>query len=217
MTDDPHERRRERMVAEQLVGIVDPRIRAAMRRVPRHLFVPPDVRHLAYEDRPLAIGHGQTISQPYMVAAMTQALELRGDERVLEVGTGSGYQAAVLCAMGMRVCTIERVPELSRQAQVRLRDEPIHFHVGDGTLGIPEEAPFDAIVVTAGAPAVPVRLIEQLRERGGRMVIPVGDVGEQDLLLVRRSYATITQTRLFGCAFVKLVGQEGWSPCHRTS
>ncbi|HYF00361.1 MAG TPA: protein-L-isoaspartate(D-aspartate) O-methyltransferase [Planctomycetota bacterium] len=210
-----HEAALLRMVDGQIAGrgIRDPRVLEAMRRVPRHLFVPEALRAQAYEDHPVGIGGGQTISQPYMVALMTEALGLSGGEKVLEIGTGSGYQTAVLLAMGARVFSIERIGPLQEAAKEALRGagfEGAVLRVGDGTLGWPEEAPFDRVLVTAGAPSVPVRLVEQLRE-GGAMVIPVGDEREQELLLVVREAGRVTRRRICTCVFVKLVGEEGWS------
>src|ERR671924_421049 len=169
---------RDRMVARQLRrrDIRDERVLAAMARVPRELFVPPELRDRAYEDAALPIGAGHTISQPYMVAAICQALALRGDERVLDVGTGSGYQAAVLAELADEVHTIERVPELAEKARANLAAagyDRVQVHVGDGTLGLPERAPFDAIAVAAAAPGFPQTLYEQLNPRG-RLVVPVG-------------------------------------------
>ena len=211
---EPFEERRRRMVEEQLYarGIRDPRVLEAFRRVPRHLFVPEGIRESAYEDRPLAIGHGQTISQPYMVACMTEALGLAGGEKLLEVGTGSGYQTAILLELGARVWSIERIPELSEFARGNLERAGYggaHLRVGDGTLGWPEEAPFDRVIVAAGAPAVPEPLLEQLGE-GGAMAIPVGDELEQQLYMVRREKGEVSRTRICACVFVKLIGQEGW-------
>lgn len=201
------QQRRAKMMARQMAGITDPRVLAAIGRVPRHCFVPADLAEAAYDDRPLPIGRGQTISQPFMVAWMTQALEVIPGERVLEVGTGSGYQTAVLCELGARVCTVERIEDFSQQARRRLRGRDVHFHVGDGTLGVPEEAPFDAIIVTAGSPSVPPSLTAQLRPDGGRMVIPVGNGKHQELLKVRPDGVE----RLGGCRFVRLIGREGWA------
>jgi len=211
---EPFEERRRRMVEEQLYarGIRNPRVLEAFRRVPRHLFVPEGIRESAYEDRPLAIGHGQTISQPYMVACMTEALGLAGGEKLLEVGTGSGYQTAILLELGARVWSIERIPELSEFARGNLERAGYggaHLRVGDGTLGWPEEAPFDRVIVAAGAPAVPEPLLEQLGE-GGAMAIPVGDELEQQLYMVRREKGEVSRTRICACVFVKLIGQEGW-------
>lgn len=211
---DPFLSRRDSMVREQLAakGIRDARVLEAFRAIPRHLFVPPEFQDQAYEDHPLEIGRGQTISQPYMVACMTEALRLSGADRVLEVGTGSGYQAAVLLALGARVYTIERIPELAEAARQNLERSgapAAQIRVGDGTLGWPEEAPFDRVLVTAGAPALPIALLQQLRE-GGSMVIPVGDEKEQQLLLVRREDGLVKKSRICSCVFVKLVGHEGW-------
>lgn len=206
---------RRKMVAEQMAGqgIRDERVLAVFRRIPRHEFVPPSATEQAYENHPIAIGQGQTISQPYMVACMTQALDLHGGEKVLEVGSGSGYQTAVLKALNADVYTIERVPELSERARENVERtgfSGVHYRVGDGSLGWPEEAPFDRVIVTAGAPTMPVSLVEQLRE-GGLMVIPVGGEEEQELLLVRRGQGRVTRERICSCIFVKLWGEEGWT------
>jgi protein-L-isoaspartate(D-aspartate) O-methyltransferase len=211
MTADAYEAPRLAMVRDQLAArdIRDPRVLEAFRKVPRHLFVHPSLRAAAYEDHPVAIGAGQTISQPYMAATMTEALRLGGGERVLEIGTGSGYQAAVLRELGADVWTIERLPELAASAAAAWEKAGvagIHARVGDGSLGWPEEAPFDRIVVTAGAPAVPAGLPRQLRE-GGWMLVPVGGAEEQELLRVERDGST---KRICACVFVKLVGREGW-------
>ncbi|MBI2931649.1 MAG: protein-L-isoaspartate(D-aspartate) O-methyltransferase [Planctomycetes bacterium] len=202
------------MVSEQLVGrgITDERVLEAMRRVPRHRFVPPPLEERAYEDRPLTIGQEQTISQPYMVAYMTQALRLRGGEKVLEVGTGSGYQTALLCEMGARVFTIERIEELAAQARARLEElgyRDVALRVGDGTEGWIEAAPFDRIIVTASAPTLPVALTSQIAE-GGLMLIPIGDQERQDLIELKREQGLIKRSRLCAVMFVKLVGREGW-------
>ncbi len=183
-----------------------------MRKVPRHLFVPEDLQEIAYGDFPLSIGEGQTISQPYMVALMTQLLQVEPTDRVLEVGTGSGYQAAILAELAHRVFTIERIPELSRLAQERLLSlgyGNIRFRVGDGTKGWPEEAPFDAILVTAAAPKAPQSLVDQLAE-GGRMVIPIGGRTSQDLWLFRKRGRRMEREYLCPCTFVPLIGEEGW-------
>jgi protein-L-isoaspartate(D-aspartate) O-methyltransferase len=203
---------RERMVREQIEarGVKDPRTLAAMRAVERHKFVPPELGDLAYADHPLPIGNGQTISQPYIVAVMTEALGLRGGEKVLEVGTGSGYQAAVLAAMGTNVYTIEIVPELAEEARARLERlgyRAVHVRQGNGWKGWPEEAPFDAIVVTAAPPEVPEALRRQLRD-GGRLVIPVGDA-DQELRVITRQGETYHERRLFPVRFVPLVGRPG--------
>ena len=201
---------RERMVSRQLEArdIRDPRLLAAMGRVPRHELVPEGVRDMAYEDRALPIGHAQTISQPYVVAAMTQALELAGGERVLEIGTGSGYQAAVLAELGARVFTIEIVEPLAERARAdlqRLGYAGVQVRAGDGYRGWPEEAPFDAIVVTAAPDHVPEPLIEQLAE-GGRMVLPVGR-GDQELLRITKTPDGLRRERLFGVRFVPMTGE----------
>jgi protein-L-isoaspartate(D-aspartate) O-methyltransferase len=197
-------------------GIRDPRVLDALREVPRHEFVPPLLIAQAYDDCPLPIGEGQTISQPYMVAAMTEAAELTGSETVLEVGTGSGYQAAVLARLvpppAGRVYTIEQYASLSAQAQERLRHlgiTNVTCIVGDGSLGYPEAAPYEAIVVTAGAPEVPPALLEQLAD-GGRLVIPVGRCDTQELLLVRKHGAEVTRETVNYCRFVPLTGRFGW-------
>jgi protein-L-isoaspartate(D-aspartate) O-methyltransferase len=202
------------MVEEQLRGrdIADERVLAAMERVPRELFVPEPYRERAYDDAALPIGEGQTISQPYMVARICEALGLRGNERVLDVGTGSGYQAAVLAELAAEVHTIERIPELAERARTALATGGyggVHVHIGDGTLGLPEQAPFAAIAVAAAAPEVPPSLYEQL-EPGGRMVIPVGGRAGQELQLVVRSPEGPAVLRSVPCRFVPLVGAEGF-------
>jgi protein-L-isoaspartate(D-aspartate) O-methyltransferase len=201
---------RERMLRDQLVarGIEDERVLAAMRRVPRHEFVPPGAREDAYADGPLAIGHGQTISQPYVVAAMTEALGLRGGERVLEIGTGSGYQAAVLAELGVEVYSIEIVEALAQRARAdleRLGYTGVHLRVGDGYRGWPEAAPFDAILVTAAPDHVPEPLVEQLAE-GGRLVLPLG-AGVQDLIRITRSADGLRRETLFAVRFVPMTGE----------
>ncbi len=194
-------------------GILDPRVLQAMRRVPRHRFIPRHLWDQAYNDYPLPIGENQTISQPYMVALMTEALELAGPEKVLEVGTGSGYQAAILAELAQEVFTIERLASLARAAEAVLKDlgyRNIHVLIGDGTLGWPKEAPYDAIMVTAGAPKIPPALLEQLA-LGGRLVIPVGDRYSQTLTRIRRTPEGNLRTEyLGGCRFVKLIGAQGW-------
>ena len=203
------------MVESQLRArdIVDERVLAAMERVPRELFIPPDERRRAYEDAALPIGSGQTISQPLIVARMCELLELRGDERVLDVGTGSGYQAAVLAELAAEVVTIERIPELAQEAERALAEagySNVEVRVGDGTLGVPDRAPFRGIAVAAAAPDVPESLYEQL-DPGGRMAIPVGRRRAQDLLLVVRSPEGPAVIRSVPCRFVPLVGEEGFS------
>jgi protein-L-isoaspartate(D-aspartate) O-methyltransferase len=207
---DETARARERMVEEQIEarGVRDPRVLAAMRKVPRHELVPAPQRGSAYEDYPLPIGQGQTISQPYVVAAMSEALALKGSERVLEVGTGSGYQAAVLAELAERVYTIEIVPELAARAKAdlaRLGYRNVEVREGDGWRGWPEAAPFDAIMVTAAPPEVPPELVAQLAV-GGRLVIPVGRY-EQSLLLLRRTEQGIEREELFGVRFVPMTGE----------
>jgi len=207
-------RDRLRMVARQLRGrgIRDPRVLAAMARVPRHLFVPPVWQREAYADYPLPIGAGQTISQPYIVARMTEALELEGPEKVLEIGTGSGYQTAILAALAREVWTIERVPALSKDAEKRLRRlgyTNIHFFIGDGTLGLPQEAPFGRIIATGGLPRVPQTLIDQLGD-SGIIVAPVGRRDFQRLVKLRKVGDTVEEVDLDGCRFVPLIGKEGW-------
>ena len=202
-------------IDDQLVarGVRDERVLEAMRRVPRDAFVPAAARPYAYDDRALAIGSGQTISQPYMVAAMTEALRLSGTERVLDVGTGSGYQAAVLAELAREVITIERRPELAEAARATLGAlgyGTITVIVGDGTLGSPEHAPFDGIVVAAGAPRVPDALRQQLSRDGGRLVIPVGPPEQQWLVIVTRDGDGFTESKSIGCVFVPLVGADGW-------
>ena len=203
------------MVERQLKprGIKDALVLQAMAKVPRHVFVPPELGESAYEDRPLPIGEGQTISQPYMVAAMTEALRLEGGERVLEIGTGSGYQAAVLAEIVERVVTVERIAELSGAAEKALRDlgyVNIEFVVADGSKGHEPRAPYDAILVTAGAPIIPEALLDQLAELG-RLVIPVGNAFHQTLTRVTTAGGRRQAERLEGCVFVPLIGEFGWS------
>ena len=203
------------MVAEQLRGrdIRDERVLDAMERVPRELFVPEDQRERAYEDAALAIAAGQTISQPYMVARICEALRLRGNERVLDVGTGSGYQAAVLAELASEVFTIERIPELAETARRTLAEAGyggVQVHVGDGTLGLPEHAPFGAIAVAAAAPGIPQKLYEQLVERG-RLAVPIGGRRGQQLQVIVRTPEGPAVMRSVPCRFVPLVGEEGWT------
>ncbi len=214
MEEDYYTKARKAMVKQQIAarGVEDPRVLEALLKVPRHLFVPPHLVDRAYDDSPLPIGEGQTISQPYMVAWMTELLELGEDSRVLEVGTGSGYQAAVLCELAREVCTIEKIPELAREAERRLLSlgyRNFRVRVGDGTLGWPEEAPFHGIMVTAGAPSVPQPLMEQLAD-GGRLVIPVGPSGMQMLTVIKREGRSFTRSDEGSCVFVPLVGEHGW-------
>ena len=205
---------REHMVATQIAarGVCDARVLAAMRDVPRHLFVPDEAQAEAYEDRPLPIGEGQTISQPYMVAAMTAALEVGPDDSVLEIGTGSGYQAAILGRLARSVITIERHAPLARRAEkvlVSLGLTTVRVVVGDGSRGYAANAPYRRILVTAGAPAIPESLTDQLAD-GGRLVIPVGSGGYQRLMIVDRQDDRLTDREGEGCVFVPLVGQHGW-------
>ena len=207
-------RERERMVEDQLIarGVTDPRVLDAMRRVPRHLFVEEALRDRAYGDYPLPIGDGQTISQPFMVARMTELLRLTGTEKVLEIGTGSGYQAAVLAKLCARVCSIERLPKLAARAREtleRLRITNVWVRTANGTFGWPDQAPFDRILVAAGGPSVPPPLLEQLGE-GGRMVIPVGTADTQKLQIVDKIGGEAKVTEDSGCVFVKLVGKYAW-------
>jgi protein-L-isoaspartate(D-aspartate) O-methyltransferase len=206
---------RARMVGRQLRGraIRDERVLAAMAKVPRERFVPESIRDRAYDDSALPIGHGATISQPYMVAAILELLGLSGSERVLDVGTGSGYQASVLAELAREVVTIERVPELAEAAKRALADAGyghVDVRVGDGTLGVPDRAPFDAIAVAAAAPELPGPLYDQLSERG-RIVIPVGRRGAQRLELVVRSPEGPAVLRSVPCRFVPLLGAEGFA------
>ena len=203
-------------IDEQLVarGITDVRVLDAMKRVPRDAFVPSESQPAAYADRALPIGCGQTISQPFMVAAMTEALRLTGSERVLEVGTGSGYQAAILSVLAREVITIERQPELAaaaRETLAALERTNVTVLAGDGTLGSPAHAPFDAILVAAGAPRVPDALKVQLSPDGGRLVIPVGSSHQQTLHVVTRDGDRFVDTLGVSCVFVPLIGAEGWS------
>ncbi len=206
--------RRRRMVEGQIAarGIGDPRVLAAFGEVARHLFIDPALWGQAYEDHPVAIGQGQTISQPYMVALMTDALRLTGREKVLEIGTGSGYQTAILAKLCDWVYSVERLAELSRKAQTvleKLKIFNVNLLVADGSKGWPAEAPYDAILVTAGAPVLPAPLFSQLAE-GGRLVAPVGERQFQILKRVTRRRDQFMQEELGGCRFVDLVGEHGW-------
>ncbi|MBF0101915.1 MAG: protein-L-isoaspartate(D-aspartate) O-methyltransferase [Desulfobacterales bacterium] len=214
MDDKKYARRREEMVRLQIEarGISDPLVLQALRKVPRHIFVPDALSEQAYGDHPLPIGDQQTISQPYIVAEMTQNLELTKTDRVLEIGTGSGYQAAILAEIVFRVYSIERKRSLYDTTR-KLFDTLGYFNIvtryGDGTSGWREESPFDAIMVTAGAPKIPDVLIDQLAD-GGRLVIPVGDQHSQILTKIKKQKQTIQQVPLGGCRFVKLIGEHGW-------
>lgn len=203
---------RERLIEELSHDITDERVLAAIRRVPRERFIPKDLRWAAYENRPLPIGYGQTISQPLMVAMMTQALQLTGNEKVLEIGTGSGYQAAVLAELALEVITVERIAPLAKRAADRLTElgySSVDVKVAGEALGWPEDAPYDAILVTAAAPEVPYELLQQLEE-GGRLVIPVGGRQLQELVRITKTSAGAVRNNLGGCRFVPLLGKSGW-------
>jgi protein-L-isoaspartate(D-aspartate) O-methyltransferase len=207
------ERSKSRLLTELRHDIHDERVLAAIATVPRAKFVSDDLRAFAYENRPLPIGHGQTISQPLIVAMMTEALELKGDEKVLELGTGSGYQAAILAELTARVVTVERIAPLAERAAAILAElgyDNVQVHLAGDTLGWPEEAPYEGILVTAAAPAIPPGLVEQLAPQG-QLVIPVGTHDVQELVLVTNSPDGPTTKRLGPCRFVPLVGTGGWS------
>lgn len=202
------------MVDTQLIprGIKDRRVLDAMRKVPRHLFVDDSMQYRAYDDIALPIGKGQTISQPYMVAIMTELLQLKGDEKVLEIGTGSGYQAAVLAELSREVFTIERVAVLAKRAEERFQSlgyNNIHVRIGDGTLGWPEKSPFDRIVITAGSPRIPQPVLEQLSDEG-IIVAPIGDYFSQQLTIIKKSKGTLSEQLHIPCMFVPLIGEYGW-------
>ena len=208
------EKERVRMMEEQIVGrgVKDERVLAAMRKVPRHEFLPEGIRGMAYQDSALPLGEGQTMSQPYMVAAMSELLGLSGTERVLEIGPGSGYQAAVLAELCEKVYTVERIKILADRARAtldRLGYRSVAIKVYDGTYGWKDMAPFDAIIVTAGSPDIPAPLVEQLKE-GGRMVIPVGDRYGQTLVKVVKTAEGPVTDRSIPCVFVPLIGNHGW-------
>ncbi len=207
---DSWRHQRERMVREQIEarGVKNHRVLEAMRKVPRHLFIPEAYRNMAYEDTPVPIGEGQTISQPYIVAYMTEALKIQPTDRVLEVGTGSGYQAAILGELAAEVYTIEILPALGKRAAAvlaKLGYENVHVRIGDGYLGWPEEAPFDAIILTAAPPHIPEPLLQQLAD-GGRLIAPVG-VDFQQLVLVRKKQGQLTRENLLPVRFVPMTGQ----------
>jgi len=211
----PRADERARMVMSQIAarGIRDPRVLSAMKEVPRHLFIPPPYDTAAYEDCPLPIGNGQTISQPYIVALMTELLALKPTDSVLEIGTGCGYQGAVLAVLARQVTTIERIPEVAGLAKANLAtvgSKNVDVIVGDGTLGYPQKAPYDAIIVTAATPSVPRPLIEQLAD-GGRLVAPVGGRDIQELIRLRKKDGSITEEQHGGVRFVPLIGECGWS------
>jgi protein-L-isoaspartate(D-aspartate) O-methyltransferase len=203
------------MIRQQVMerGICDERVIAALRAVPRDRFFPPAAREQAFADRAAAIGHGQTISQPYMVALMTARLNVRPGQRVLEIGTGSGYQTAVLAQLSGEVWTIERVKPLLDDAFERLMDmgvRNVHYRLGDGTLGWPEAATFDRILIGAGAPTLPTRLLSEQLAEGGVAVLPFGTSTDQLLVEVRKQDGVLRQTELCACRFVKLIGEQGW-------
>jgi protein-L-isoaspartate(D-aspartate) O-methyltransferase len=211
---DPWQVARDRMVETQIAarGITDARVLSAMRKVPRHLFVPEEVRAAAYGDHPLPIGHGQTISQPYIVAMMTSLLQIQPDERVLEIGTGSGYQAAILGILAKEVISFERIPEVARLAQKNLAvsgSGAIRIVTGDGTQGYPERAPYDGVLITAATPSIPPPLIDQLAE-GGRLVAPVGSRDLQELIRLTRKEKDLLRESFGGVVFVPLLGEHGW-------
>jgi protein-L-isoaspartate(D-aspartate) O-methyltransferase len=207
------ERARENLLSYLDLEIADKRVVEAMRRVPREAFVLPEQTHVAYDDRPLSIGFGQTISQPFIVALMVQALGLKGDEKVLELGTGSGYEAAILAELAEKVISVEYIPQLAesaRQVLDKLGYSNVEVYVAGKTLGWPKEAPYDAIIVSAGAPSVPPVLLEQLA-RGGRLVIPVGSRWQQELLRVTKLKKGNRIENLGGCYFVPLIGEDAWA------
>ena len=206
---------RERMVEEQLVsrGIKDQRVLMAFREVPRHAFVSGELQPQAYNDYPLPLEHGQTISQPYMVALMTECLQLKGSEKILEVGTGSGYQAAILSKLADKVYSIERDTLLARKARellTRLKIENVVIKVGDGTLGWREFSPYDGIIVTAGSPLVPEPLQKQLRD-SGRLIVPVGSSAFQNLMCIQKRGSQFKTDEICGCTFVPLIGDHAWA------
>lgn len=214
MSGDIFKSERLLMVERQLRhrGISDERVLSAMEEIPRHLFIDSELRGSAYNDCALSIGEGQTISQPYMVALMTELLQLKGGEKVLEIGTGSGYQTALLSRLASEVYSVERIEALALKAE-KVLDEllcwNVKISVSDGTLGLPEESPYDSIIVTAAAPDIPRAYIEQLKT-GGRLVIPVGSRYSQVLQVIVKSLSGITVTESTGCVFVPLLGRDGW-------
>jgi protein-L-isoaspartate(D-aspartate) O-methyltransferase len=218
MPDQPISRADKiRSLLEELFthGINDERVLRAIAMVPREEFIPESLRHEAWSNVALPIGAGQTISQPYIVALMTQSLELTGTERVLEVGTGSGYQAAILSELAAEVISLERQPTLAASAERRLRElgyDSIEVHVADGSAGWPESSPYDRIIVTAAAPRLPLALRDQLSPNGGRLVVPVGNTSEQSLVAIERNGDQFTQTPLGPVRFVPLIGRAGFAP-----
>jgi protein-L-isoaspartate(D-aspartate) O-methyltransferase len=219
MSSQQESKRQQLFAALRSAGIHDERVLAALAAVPRELFIDSALRSLAYEDRSLGIGCGQTISQPFMVALMTQALQLQGSERVLEIGAGSGYQTAILAHLASHVYSVERYQQLAYLAASRLqklRLSNVSLSIGDGSLGWADEAPYDRILVTAASPTIPARLILQL-VRGGILVVPVGGRDHQDLLCIRRTSGQPEIQNLGGCLFVPLVGHEGWGEEEQTT
>ncbi|WP_292365429.1 MULTISPECIES: protein-L-isoaspartate(D-aspartate) O-methyltransferase [unclassified Methanoculleus] len=211
---DPYRNKREEMVEFQIRdrGVRDERVLAAIRKVPRHVFVPENWERAAYEDRPLPIGEGQTISQPYIVAVMTEQLDLSAQDRVLEIGTGSGYQAALLAELAGTVISVERLPDIAARARENLARAGVtgvRIVVGDGTKGYPPEAPYDAVIVTAASPEIPKPLVKQLAE-GGRLIAPVGPRECQDLIKLVKREGRVEKIPLGGVCFVPLIGQFGW-------
>jgi len=211
---DSYKHAREAMVENQIIarGITDTRVLAAMRSIPRHAFVPEKFASEAYDDHPLPVGAGQTISQPYIVALMTSRLLLSGKEKVLEIGTGSGYQAAILAMLAGEVHSVERIPELAESAQKTLKElgiKNVFVYKADGSLGWPDAAPYDRIIVTAAAPAVPKELTEQLKQ-GGRLIIPVGERWNQMLEEWERTDAGLEKRDVLPVVFVPLLGEKGW-------
>lgn len=205
---------RIKMVNDQLIfrGINDKLVLDAMKKIPRERFLPESLGVRAYDDSPVPIGEGQTISQPYIVALMTELLELTGKERVLEIGTGCGYQTAILCELASQVFSMERLKNLAWSAEKLLPDLGyfnVLVRVADGTMGWPEQAPYDAIIVTAGSPSIPDSLIDQLADKG-RLVIPVGGQSSQELIKIRKRFGRIKKETHGGCRFVKLIGHDGW-------
>ncbi|MDD5432910.1 MAG: protein-L-isoaspartate(D-aspartate) O-methyltransferase [Candidatus Omnitrophica bacterium] len=210
-----YEALRKRMVADQLIprGISDKRVLDAFLKVERQKFLPVALRNSAYDDHPIPIGENQTISQPFIVALMTQTLNLTGNERILEIGTGSGYQAAILGELAKEVFSIERIESLSKTAEQTLRElnyTNIKFKIGDGTLGWKEESPFDCIIITAASPRVPLPLTEQLKKDGGKLILPLGESFSQMLTLVERQEDGLNYTSICPCVFVPLIGKHGY-------
>jgi len=205
---------RKKMVEEQIIarGIKDKKVISAFLKVPREEFVPENLKEYAYQDSPLSIGEGQTISQPYIVALMTEALKLKGNEKVLEIGTGSGYQSAILAEIGCEVYSVERIEPLAKKAENVLKKlgYNVKIKIGDGTLGWEEYSPYDRIIVTAAGYEIPNSLLYQLSENEGRLIMPVGDKFFQDLILVIKKGKDIKKVNLGGCQFVPLIGKEGW-------